>query len=273
MPGIGGCSTPMEAAAWASFRRICSSSTRRASSWRSGNTQGEEHLLVGTADAVDAPVALHEPYRVPGQVVVDEPSPLLEVHPFGQHVGRNDDVIPVLGARRRGFRGLGREAEHGVAAGDPVERVGAPDDGDAATVAGEPPIRGHHLPQSLGDPLDGVAEVGEHEHLAPVADVALRDPLPLGLRRDAGVTPSWWTPLSVGHNEEVSHVGTEIRAGVQGADGVTGPCGTERGPAGSGVRAFGDGDPALGGAGRPGRGASHRRSDDGRAQGNTRVEA
>ena len=53
---------------------------------------------MGTADTVDAPVALHESHRVPGQIVVDDPSALLEVHTLGQNVGRHQDVIFIIAA-------------------------------------------------------------------------------------------------------------------------------------------------------------------------------
>ena len=53
-------------------------------------------MAVRRADAVYAPVALHEPHRVPRQVEVDDVPRLLEVHALGEHVGRNKQVVGVL---------------------------------------------------------------------------------------------------------------------------------------------------------------------------------
>ena len=52
--------------------------------------------LVGTADAINAAVSLHEADRVPRQVVVDGDPAVLEVLALGQHVGADQDVDLVL---------------------------------------------------------------------------------------------------------------------------------------------------------------------------------
>src|SRR5438876_5908559 len=62
---------------------------------------------VRAADPVDAAIALHQPDRVPGQVVVDEDAAVLEILPFRENV-RADENVDLLvrracqSARNRG---------------------------------------------------------------------------------------------------------------------------------------------------------------------------
>ena len=55
----------------------------------------DEDLLFLLADAVDPPNALLNPGRIPWQVVIDEQAGKLQVHPFGRHLGGQQDVRPV----------------------------------------------------------------------------------------------------------------------------------------------------------------------------------
>ena len=76
-----------------------------------GEVAADEYFGVLGADAVDPPVPLDEPHRVPRQVVVDDVPGLLEVHALGQHVGSDQQVIQVLGVLAPG----GARSESGEA--------------------------------------------------------------------------------------------------------------------------------------------------------------
>ena len=69
----------------------------------------EVDLLAGerAAQPVDAPVALDEPHRIPGHVVVDDVARLLEVLTLREDVGGDEQVLLVLGCDGRGAGLLG----------------------------------------------------------------------------------------------------------------------------------------------------------------------
>ena len=80
----------------------------------------EARFDVGIHPAVHAANALHEAHRVPVQVVIDEPGSVLEIQPFGEHVGRQEDVDFFFAVRLDGLGigavVVGREAADHVAA-------------------------------------------------------------------------------------------------------------------------------------------------------------
>ncbi len=51
--------------------------------------------------AIDAADALHQPHRVPVQVVVDDAGRVLKVQAFGQHVGGDQDADFLLAGVRQ----------------------------------------------------------------------------------------------------------------------------------------------------------------------------
>ncbi len=73
--------------------RSCAGAVPRGRAGRRAPRRGSSVRMntrcVARADAVDAAVALHEPHRVPGQVVVDDVPGLLEVDALGEDVGRS----------------------------------------------------------------------------------------------------------------------------------------------------------------------------------------
>ena len=58
-------------------------------------------LGMGTPDPVDPPVTLDKAHRIPRQIEVDDVAALLEVHPFGKHICRDQKVEDVFGPWRR----------------------------------------------------------------------------------------------------------------------------------------------------------------------------
>ena len=75
-----------------------------------GENATQVHLRVARADAVDAPVTLHQAHRVPRQVVVDDVACLLQVHALGQHIGGNHNVVQVAVVPGWRIGGAGSEA-------------------------------------------------------------------------------------------------------------------------------------------------------------------
>jgi hypothetical protein len=140
--------------------------------------RAQEHPVVGRADAVDASMALHEPHRVPRQVEVDDVASLLEVHTLREHVGGDEDVVAVLGPRRRLHRAWS-ELEHDVLVG-----LLPGDGGDPTAQQLEAGINLDGLSEPLHDPIERVRVVGEDQRLAPVALVLVADRLALRLRDD-----------------------------------------------------------------------------------------
>ena len=144
-----------------------------------GEKTVDEHPAVRGTDPVDAPVPLHHPHRIPGQVVVDDPPRLLQVHPFRQDVGGEQQVVfifaPFPPARRFG-------GEPGDDAG-PRFRVESPFGpehrlGDPLPEVGQRILVGavHRLLGNLvGHRLNGVGEAGENDGFAPVPRT---DPVP-----------------------------------------------------------------------------------------------
>ena len=82
-----------------------------------GKEGAQEYPPVRTADAVNAPVPLHQPHRIPRQVEVDDVPALLQVHAFGQHVGRDHQIIKVGVPPRRRLHRHRREALQGLLPG------------------------------------------------------------------------------------------------------------------------------------------------------------
>lgn len=122
-----------------------------------GEHTPQVHGEVQRADPVDTSVALHEAHRVPRQVVVDDVAGLLEVHAFGEHVGRHHDVEAVLVAALGCVRGARREAPQHLLLLGASPRAG--DCGDAAPVRSEPGVVVDDVGQVGNDPVDGVGVV------------------------------------------------------------------------------------------------------------------
>ena len=136
----------------------------------------DKHPPVEGADPVDASVPLHHPHRVPGQVVVDDPPRLLQVHPLREDIGGEHQVVSVFISARR-FRGEpGDDASPGLRVETPfgsVHRWGhsPPEVGQRVIViAFHDPHR-----RPVVDGLNGVGEAGEDQGFAPVAGTG---PLP-----------------------------------------------------------------------------------------------
>ena len=139
-----------------------------------GEHATHEHLAVGRADPVDATVALHQPHRVPRQVVVDDVAGLLQVHPFGQHVGGHHDVVQIVVRALGGISGAGGEPPHHRLLAGRLIRSG--ERGDPPPIRGQPAVGLDRLGQMPAYPLHRVGEVAEDQHLAPVAHVLGADP-------------------------------------------------------------------------------------------------
>ena len=71
----------------------------------------QKDFVMRTADAIDSPVTLHESHRVPRKVVVDDMSRLLEIHAFGQNIGRHENIEEAITLVSRRLRGSRSEAE------------------------------------------------------------------------------------------------------------------------------------------------------------------
>ncbi len=154
-------------------------SPRTPGAW---NPPGRHEVPSGFPSSWGLPMRSMRPCRwtgprgIPGQVVVGDPTALLEVHAFGERVGCDRDVVGVGRLARRRLRGLGREAERRVGATGfsitdpcPARRRRGLGRGDGPRIGVDP------LARAPGDPLDGVGAAEEHERLASVARVPLRD--------------------------------------------------------------------------------------------------
>ena len=122
----------------------------------------ESRFDIGVEPAIHTANALHEPNRVPVQIVVDEPGGILQVQTFGKHVRRNENarfgqfVCRELSARRAVI--IGSEPTDDLAA---VALRFAVDLLDAVDSA-----RGNMLLQVAG----GVAELAEDQHFVFLQD-------------------------------------------------------------------------------------------------------
>ena len=65
---------------------------RAASAPKFGMVGGHQGFNFRVEPAIHAADALHEPHGVPVNVVVYQPARVLEVEPFGKHVGRDQDA-------------------------------------------------------------------------------------------------------------------------------------------------------------------------------------
>ncbi len=133
-----------------------------------GGDQVDDHHVAPLAVAVDAPQALLETRRVPGDVVVDHQPAELQVDPLAGRVGGDEEAVAAGPAEAVDLR-LARRPRHA-----PVDR------GDPARVADalEPPDQ----------VLDRVAVLAEDEPLvAGVARVVEHRAEPFELRLGAGV--------------------------------------------------------------------------------------
>lgn len=99
--------------------------------------RAQEHLQMRAPDPVHAAVPLHEPHRVPRQIVVHHVAALLEVHPLGEDVGAQEEIEAILGVRRERSRRDRREAVQRLLPGDPAAHLRAAHGSDAAAVRGE----------------------------------------------------------------------------------------------------------------------------------------
>ena len=54
-----------------------------------GEEAPEVHVLMRAANPVHSAMALHQTHRIPWEVVVDDVAALLQIHAFGQYVGRD----------------------------------------------------------------------------------------------------------------------------------------------------------------------------------------
>ena len=137
-----------------------------------GEEAVDEHPAVKGPNPVDTPVPLRHPHRIPGQVVVDDPPRLLQVHPFRQNVGGEQQVVfvfaPFAPARRFGGE-PGDDASPRFRVESPFgpeHRLGypLPEVGQRIVV-----VAVHHLLGNLlGHRLYGVGETGENDGFAPV---------------------------------------------------------------------------------------------------------
>ena len=145
-----------------------------------------EHAAVRAADAVDAAVPLHQPHRVPRHVEIDDVPALLKVYAFCQHVGGDQEVVAVRVLPRRRLHRDGREPLHRFLPGHFGQIARAADRDHPATVA--PKLRPcfQRVQQGIPNPLDGILEEREHQHLAFPGLVDGVRGLAFGLPRDPG---------------------------------------------------------------------------------------
>ena len=75
-----------------------------------GEKGPQEDRGVRTPNAIDTAVPLHQPHRVPREVVVHHVAALLEIHALGEDVRAEQQVKAILRVRRKRARRDGREA-------------------------------------------------------------------------------------------------------------------------------------------------------------------
>jgi hypothetical protein len=66
--------------------------------------RSQEHAWVQTSDAINAPVPLNEPHRIPGNIQVDDVAALLKVDALSQYVSCYENVVEVGVTSGRCFR-------------------------------------------------------------------------------------------------------------------------------------------------------------------------
>jgi hypothetical protein len=108
------------------------------------------------ADAGAASGALGEAGVCPGEVEVDDDAGVLEVDPFGEEVGGEQEADGVVGWWRVAAVGAGGEAVEGVLAGDGAA-------GDAGVASGEESDAGD-VGEGAVEGLDGLGELREGNH-------------------------------------------------------------------------------------------------------------
>lgn len=132
-------------------------------------------------DAINATVALDQPHGIPWQVVVDDMARLLEVDALGQHVGCDEDVVPVL----RAWSACGAWGEAGqylraatlVRAGRRCNPI---------PVGSQPVVRFDSGADLRDQVLDRVGEVRKDHDFALVTYLLVVHAFGLGIRRDLG---------------------------------------------------------------------------------------
>ena len=124
---------------------------------------GEQAFLdLRVQAAIDAADALHQPHRVPVQVVVDQAGGVLKVQAFGQHVGGNQDARFRSGPRRPVRHWRSR-----CSRGEPADDFAAV----CLRAAVDLVDAGRSLPPAVAlEVAGGVGELGEDQHLVPFQD-------------------------------------------------------------------------------------------------------